>query len=351
MKKLPMNLGIFLLAILIAAGCETVTQSNIDDQSALESATESKKRNGNDDAGPPDTCQDAGDTGMTTVYANQSVSGVTIDFSEHDCDLAIYFDENAPKNASVRNVTVVQNTEGIGAVTGLWNNGGDVTVNGSTFDTDFSGQYVPVRFDNGSSGSIERNKIRGSHRTGILVRGEGTSATIRGNTVAGTGRNTTGWAENGIQADQGATVEVTNNEISGHWWDGDGEKPWASTGLLLFEANNSKVANNTLRDNEFAIYLAGSNNRATGNRTSSDIVSQSIHEFKAYGALIAGDENHLAGNTFSSADGTGAVGVWIFPETSVNRLTGNRISGFAFPLYDGGDDSMIRGTPAPPNGI
>lgn len=349
MEKLSLYVGMFLLALLTVAGCDTVTQSNTDDEPALGSAVEAKKGNNNGDAGPPLTCQDAGDSGLTAVYVNESVNGVTIDFSEHDCDLAIYFDENAPKNAFVRNVTVIHEIAGGGTATGLWNNGGDVYVRGSVFNTDFSGQYLPIRFDNGSSGSIERNEIRGGHRVGILVRGAGSSATIKGNIVAGTGRNTTGWAENGIQVDGGATVEITNNEITGHWW--DGESNWSSAGILIFGANKSNVTNNTFRDNEVSFYLGGTNNRATGNRTSSDIVSKSSFNFKAWGALIGGDDNHLAGNSFSSAEGTGAVGIYIYPGTSVNRVTGNRISGFALPLFDGGDDSMIRGTPAPPNGI
>lgn len=351
-KKITGYTGMFLALLIVASGCDTVTQSEMNDDTAL-SATEAKRGgNGSGNAGPPATCQDAGDTGMTAVYVNQSVNGATIDFSEHDCDLAIYFDENAPKNAFVRNATVIQETGEGGSSTGLWNNGGNVTVSGSTFDTDFAGQHVPIRFDEGASGTISRNTLNGTHRAGIVVRGEGTSADIRGNSVTGSGAKSSGWAENGIQIDQGATVEVVNNEITGHWW--DGELNFASTGLLVFGANNSRFTNNTFRDNEFSMYLGGSNNRATGNRVSSGIVSQSSLNFKAYGALIGGDGNHLAGNQFRADNGTGAVGIYILPGTSVNRVTGNRISGFEFPLFDGGDDSMIRGTPAgnpaPPSG-
>ncbi|WP_372637012.1 hypothetical protein [Fodinibius sp.] len=34
-----------------------------------------------------------------------------------------------------------------------------------------------------------------------------------------------------------------------------------------------------------------------------------------------------------------------------SHVTGNRIDGFDTSVYDDGDDSMIRGTPAPPQEI
>lgn len=257
------------------------------------------------------------------------------------------FDSNAPKNAYVRNSKIIQETGGAGESTGIWNKGGVVTVTGSEFSTDFSGQYVPIRYDDGATGTISSNKLSGTHRTGILLRGNGTDATVRGNSVAGSGAKSSKWAENGIQVDQGAVASIVNNEITGHWW--DGESYYASTGLILF-ASNSKVNNNTFHNNEYSMYIGGDDNSGKGNRTSSDIVSQSSFEFKAYGALIAGQSNHFAGNSFSSKEGTGAVGIYVFPNFSNNKVTGNRISGFGTSIVDGGDNSLIKGTPAPPSG-
>lgn len=95
--------------------------------------------------------------------------------------------------------------------------------------------------------------------------------------------------------------------------------------------------------------MAGDANKVSGNQTSSDIISESSLEFQAYGALVAGSENHLAGNSFSAENG--AVGIYIFPGVESNDVTGNRIQGFVSPIVDGGTDSKVRGTPAPPNGI
>lgn len=346
MKQFSLPLGIIVSIFLIISGCESVTNSV--SESDTQSISERAVSNGNGSAAVASTCKNAGSTGLTALYVNESVRNLTVDFDDHTCDMAIYFDENAPQNAYVRNTKIIQETGGSGKSTGIWNNGADVLVTGSEVSTNFSGQFVPIRYDNGATGTISSNKLIGTHRSGILVRGTGTDVTIRGNSVTGSGAKTGGWAENGIQVDQDAVAEIVNNEITGHWW--DGESNFASTGLILF-ASNSKVNNNTFHNNEFSVYIVGDDNSGKGNRTSSDIVSQSSLEFKAYGALIAGQNNHFASNSFSSIEGTGAVGVYIFPGSSNNKVTGNRISGFEFPILDGGENSLIKGSPASPNGV
>ncbi len=338
MRYFTSCVGIFVVLCFMAISCDSVINSTNNSNNELESIANS----GHNSASVLSTCQTAGNTGMTAVYVNQSVSNTTIDLDSHNCDMAIYFNENAPMNATVRGVTINQTSAGGGTSTGIWNKGTDVTVTQSTFTTDYAGQHVPIRFDEGASGMISRNKIDGTHRTAILLRGDDTDVQVKGNTVTGSGAKTSGWAENGIQVDQGASGDITGNEITGHWW--DGESNFASTGLMLF-GSNAKVTNNTFHNNEFSIYLYGENNKVTGNNTSSDIESQSSLDFKAYGALVAGTDNHLAGNSFSSADGTGAVGVYIFPGTSDSKVTGNKISGFTDPIVDGGDDSLIKGPP------
>lgn len=345
MKRFISFFGVLLAAIFITFSCDNVLNNSSNAESEQDIRSHSKKNNS---VNTLSNCQNAGDTGMTAVHVNQSVNGATIDFAEHTCDMAIYFDENAPKNAVVRNTTVIQETGDSGKSTGLWNNGGDVTVTRSVFTTDFDGQYVPIRFDEEAQGRISNNELTGTHRVGILARGEGTNVQIKDNSIIGSGAKTSGWAENGIQIDQGATAEIVKNKINEHWW--DGKSNFASTALLMF-GSNSKATNNNFQNNEYSIFLFGNNNKVTGNRTSSDIVSQSELEFKAWGALVGGADNHLAGNSFSSDEGTGAVGVYIYPGTSYSKVTGNRINGFSTSVFDGGVDSMIRGTPAPPQGM
>lgn len=335
MKHIIHVTGFFLILGIFLIGCDSVVDSDLQEEVF-------KK-------GPPNVgtqalgCQVAGGTGLTAVFVNESVVGATIDLEDLGCDMAIYFDENAPKNAVVRNTTIIQTPGTNVSGTGVWNNGANVTVTNSTFLTDVTGQFVPIRYDNGAKGTISRNDLTGTHRVGILVRGTGTEVDIRGNMITGSGAKPSGWAENGIQIDQGATAKVVNNTLEGHWW--DGESNWASTAILLWTGTNVGVTNNILVDNEFSIFVVGDNHKITGNRTSSEIVSQSSFDFRAYGLLIAGSHSHFAGNRFTAENG--AVGIYIFPGAENNRITGNRVDGFQWPIVDGGDDTMIRGKPTP----
>lgn len=286
------------------------------------------------------TCQPTGFESTTALYVNQSVSGQTIDLGAAGCTYAIYFDGDAPDGAFVRNVTVLQNSGANVGGGGVYNRGADVTVSGSTFETDVTGQYVPVRFDSGAQGVISGNEITGTHRSGILIRGAGTDARVSGNTVVASGPKTSGWAENGLQIDQQATASVVDNTFAGHWWDGGGN--WASTALMVFSADVS-VTNNTFVDNEFSILVFGDGNTVTSNTTSSAVLSDT---YAAYGVLLFGNDNHLAGNRIT-ATGDAAVGLYIYAGSGPNRVTGNRFSGFEDEIYDGGDGTMIRGKPTP----
>jgi len=199
---------------------------------------------------------------------------------------------------------------------------------------------IARRYRDGASGTVSRSSLSGAHRVGVLVRGTGTDVTVR----QGTGAKTSGWAENGIQVEQGASGEIVNNTVSGHWW--DGASNWASTGILVF-GGGARATNNVLTDNEFSVYFVGSDGRINGNRISSSIVSQSPQAFRAWDVLLAGDRNHLAGNQMNATNG--AAGVYVFPDATDNRITGNRIGGFEWQIVDGGTGTMARGNPSPMN--
>ncbi|SMO60427.1 right-handed parallel beta-helix repeat-containing protein [Fodinibius sediminis] len=339
--------GICLAATFFTLSCDNRISSSSDSTTEIESIE--KKSNTSHAPGGTASCKSAGDTGQTALYVNQSVKNATINFTNHDCDIAIYFDENAPENAMVQNTTIIQETGNSGEKTGIWNQGGNVTVHHSAFSTDFAGQYIPIRFEDGARGMVSMNKVTGNHRVAIVVRGALTEVTIKGNTIAGSGPKKGDWAENGIQVDGEATAAIINNDISGHWWDGDSN--FASSAVSMLGASNSRVTNNTFQNNEVSIVLFGTGNKVTGNSTSSQIVSQSEFDFKAYGAWIGGSDNHLAGNTFSSPPGTGAVGIYIFPGSPNARVTGNHVHGFTTAIFDGTGDAMIKGTPTPLQGI
>lgn len=335
MKNLISYVGIIVVVSFMAVSCDSAINSSNNSNSELESIANST--NSNSSASVLSACQSAGTTGKTAVYVNQSVNNATIDFDSHSCDMAIYFDENAPKNAVVRNTTIIQETGNSGEVYGLWNNGGEVTVTRSVFTTDFSGQYIPIRFDEGAQGTISSNELTGTHRSAMVIRGQRTNANIKGNSVIGVGPKKSGWGQNGIQVDERASAKIVNNEIIGHWYEDSGT---ASTGLFLFGASYSIAINNTFHNNEVSVVLYGNDNEVKGSQTSSDIFSQS----SAYGAWISGSDNHLAGNSFSSADGTGDIGVLILSGSN-SKVTGNKISGFNTPVIDGGNETLIKGLP------
>ncbi|MEX0761900.1 MAG: right-handed parallel beta-helix repeat-containing protein [Dehalococcoidia bacterium] len=284
-------------------------------------------------------CIDTGFEGLTAVSVNEDVVGTTINVD--GCDVGAFFDQNGVVSGATFNGTVAgaKSTQyGVLVV------GADVAVQASEFHVEdgYSHQFISIAYRDGATGRIARNVLQGAHRVGVLVRGEGTDVQVKGNSITGTGAKTSGWAENGIQVDQGANATVANNTVEGHWW--DGESNFASTGIFVSGANGLSVTNNRLVDNEFSFYIVGDNNKVSGNRTSSEIISGSSLAFQAYGMLIGGSNNHAAGNSLSATDG--AVGIYIFPGAANTKVTGNRISGFEDPIFDGGDDTMNRGNPS-----
>jgi len=290
--------------------------------------------------GASDHCLPTGYMGLTANVVNENVSGGTLEVS---CDVGAFFDEagsvsGATFVGSVANQRPVQYAVlVVGAAV-------NVTNSSVSVESTYTGQFISVSHRDGATGTVSGNSISGAHRVGVLVRGAGTDVTVRGNTIAGTGAKTSGWAENGIQVDQGASADVVNNTVRGHWW--DGASNWASSGIMVF-VDGARVTNNTLVDNEFSVYVVGDGARLNGNRISSSVVSQSPLNFRAWGVLLGGSEAHLAGNQLSAVDG--AAGVYVFPGATKNRLNGNRISGFAVAIVDGGTDTIARGNPTPAN--
>lgn len=277
-----------------------------------------------------------GSNELEAHYVNEVPNG-SLDVT---CDIGIYFDEDGLINNADVNGTVAGSKS---VQYGIYVNAADVDVTGSTVtvEDDYGHQFISISYRNGATGTVRNNDLSGAHRVGVGIRGNDTDVRVQGNSISGTGAHTSGWAENGIQVDQGATADIRNNTVSGHWWDGGTN--WASTGIMLYGSDGSKVTNNTLVDNEFSVYVFGHGNRVTGNRSSSDIVSQATPPFVAWGILIAGNDNDLTGNRLSATDG--GAGIYIFPGSEGNRLNGNRISGFGSGIVDGGSDNVARGNP------
>ena len=112
-----------------------------------------------------------------------------------------------------------------------------------------------------ATATITDNMVVDYQKTGIVVRGTGSTGTITGNIVMGAGA-TTATAQNGIQVSAGASATVSGNTVSGNECDDaaagcgpDPETQTQATGILLFEsAAGTTVMNNTFTGNDVGIY-------------------------------------------------------------------------------------------------
>ena len=119
-------------------------------------------------------------------------------------------------------------------------------------DVPFDGSQhgVGIYFTNGASGDISGNTVSAYQKGGIVVNGDGTTATVTGNTVTGLGP-VDFIAQNGIQVSRGAVATVRGNDISANFYTGHvgvgpnpgGQNPpgweYFSTGLLLYQADKA----------------------------------------------------------------------------------------------------------------
>ncbi len=121
---------------------------------------------------------------------------------------------------------------------------------------------VGIYFTNGASGDISGNSVSAYQKGGIVVNGDGTTATVTGNTVTGLGP-VDFIAQNGIQVSRGAVATVRGNDISGNFYTGragvgpnpGGQDPpgweYFSTGLLLLQAGkDTTTSQNHFSDNQ-----------------------------------------------------------------------------------------------------
>ena len=155
--------------------------------------------------------------------------------------------------------------------------------------------------------TIKDNTIDLYQKNGITVDGAGSSATIDGNDIGGSGAGEIN-APNGIQVSRGATGTVKNNTVTGNVYAG---APAASgTGILLFQPG--------------AVTLDG--NDVFGNDDGIDLIA-------TVGAKVKNNKSHDNG-VFD--------GLFVDADSSGNLFDGNKASGNA--EHDCHDDSTGSGT-------
>lgn len=281
------------------------------------------------------TCHATG-TGLTAKVVNEDVIGATIEIG--DCDVGAFFDEDGVvKNASFvqTDATPAPNVQDLVRVEGA-----QVDVTDSDFHVapDYVHQIVHIGYRDGATGVIAGNTLTGFKRAGILLDGEGTSATIQRNEVVGVGEKATGWAENGIQISRGATGTVTDNRISDHWWD---ENDFLSSGLLVFAADEVTAQRNTLEGNDGSILLFGDRNNAIHNVVRATAPDDSKDGTLHFGAIVSGEDNGVRQNDFTTATQADA-GIFVFAGSANTKLIRNSFDGeFAFEIVDNGDGTKL----------
>lgn len=264
---------------------------------------------------------------MTAAQINPSgtVSG---DVDATGCNIGVYYDNGS---GSVNGANIHGSN-----YFGVLVNGDDNTVaanvqNSSIHDigeTPLNGSQHGVAiyyrgFGAGTaSGEITNNTVSKYQKGGIVTNGAGTTADVRGNTVAGEGP-VAYIAQNGIQVGYGALATVVGNTVTGNSYTGTNNA--ASGGIIVVGGpcyggaytTNAQIVKNTVTGNDVGVWLsnidadcvsaptAQTNDKVVNNTISNDAVNNVSGDGypKGYQAGIAdqGNNDKLINNKISGS--------------------------------------------------
>ncbi len=123
--------------------------------------------------------------------------------------------------------------------------------------------------------TIVQNRIENYQQAGIVIDGVGSSATVSGNIVLGTGLHTDGQAvSHGIQISRGAGADVVHNVVRDHRY----QSLTRSAGILVFDAGDSlaTLEHNTTLGNDIGIWVIGTDNAVIEHNGARDSVYDGI---------------------------------------------------------------------------
>ncbi len=168
---------------------------------------------------------------------------------------------------------------------------------------------VPTDITSGTA-IVKDNIISGFQKNGINVIGATSSATIEGNTVTGNGPVGLGLAaQNGIQVSFGATATITGNNISDISYT---PLSYVATGILITDAGETFVTDNTLTNTQMGIYVSNSSTTIRGNAisaTTSGTQSSYYWGIWLYNANTGVMIVDIVDNSFSSDKSTGGFAI------------------------------------------
>ncbi len=181
------------------------------------------------------------------------------------------------------------------------------------------------------SAYIDHNTIEAYEKTGILVDNAGSSAVIIGNAIAGDGPSET-IAQNGIQVSNGATADVSTNEVWGQVYS---PSPLGS-GILFYLPGRVSAEGNVVHNADYGLVTVDApapileHNTAFACTVDGIDVDESVTGTS--GALIVANESR----------DNGLVGIYVSASSKSGVLDSNVMSGDA--QFDARDDSSGQGT-------
>jgi nitrous oxidase accessory protein NosD len=180
-----------------------------------------------------------------------------------------------------------------------------------------SGNAIVVQSLGGETSKVKigDNSVHDYQKNGITGNESGTEVTITSNVVTGLGP-TTGAAQNGIQIGFGGKGRVSGNTVTDNVW-----TPCVSltncaanaTGILVYQSDDVRVANNSVATNQLGVYTNGKNGKIESNNISNSLV--------LVGVDLAGDKALASSNDVTNS---GQAGILI--EGNDNRVQGNEIT-------------------------
>lgn len=219
---------------------------------------------------------------------------------------------------------------------GIHVEGGEVESNDNTIsvDDDVGSQFLGVAFTGGATGHVNENEITGAHRVGVLGRGTGTDVSVSSNQIVGPGPRSSGWADNGVQIDGGATGQIKKNTIDNHWYT---PNTFNSAGLLAF-TDEVVVQRNHFGNNDMGVAVSGDRNNVIHNTIEATYTDTDTYHYGVY--EVTGEDNGIRQNSITTdASSNGLIGIIVSGENT--KLIRNKLERWEDLLLDAGDETKL----------
>lgn len=236
----------------------------------------------------------------------------------------------------------------------------DVTV--KNMDLEGSGSTFGLIAYGDSKVTFANNEINDIERGGIGANGDGGAhpspdVIVKDNIIVGSDNPNN--APNGIQIGYGAKGKVSGNTISQIHYSGP---VWSASGILIFESDNVKIQNNTVKDADRAIAISSwgwFSNTADGNSITRNTIGESdggiVVQSKSWDNILStmnstSNNNKIARNT---VEGTGSgIGIHVYtedlsdsydPAVENNKVINNQIDNFSTAIQtDGSGGNKVQ---------